>query len=206
MKAEERRESLLQAARSCFARKGFHPASMDDIAREAGVSPGLIYRYFASKVELVRALVQKAQDESRRNVAKALTRPDLLSGLEVLLAADLSAFDLSELAPLEAEIHAESFRDPEIRALLQGSVEAFREGMTALLSQAINRGELPPDPPAPDLADSLLAYSQGFSALRALEGRWDAFTHPETLNRFKMTFIRILGLSVDRRPAQKEDS
>src|ERR1700742_4696234 len=51
-----KRAEILAAARRCFARDGFHQTAMPDIAREAGVSVGAPYRYFASKEELILEL------------------------------------------------------------------------------------------------------------------------------------------------------
>ena len=48
----ERRAHILDAAGRCFAREGFHRATMQHIVREAGLSPGALYRYFASKEDL----------------------------------------------------------------------------------------------------------------------------------------------------------
>jgi AcrR family transcriptional regulator len=55
-----RRAEILAAARRCFARDGFHQTAMPDIAREAGVSVGAPYRYFASKEELILELAGEA--------------------------------------------------------------------------------------------------------------------------------------------------
>ena len=46
--AEERRTGILDAALAVFSRRGYHAASIDDIATEAGVSKALIYEHFAS--------------------------------------------------------------------------------------------------------------------------------------------------------------
>jgi len=55
---EDRREQIMDAALRVFARKGFDRASNKDIAREAGITPGLIYHYFASKDALLQATIQ----------------------------------------------------------------------------------------------------------------------------------------------------
>jgi len=44
-----RREHILDAAETCFARAGFHRTTMHDICKEASVSPGALYVYFDSK-------------------------------------------------------------------------------------------------------------------------------------------------------------
>ena len=45
----DRRARILDAAERCFVRSGFHRTTMQDVAAEAGMSPGNLYRYFASK-------------------------------------------------------------------------------------------------------------------------------------------------------------
>src|SRR3989442_1797035 len=54
--AEERREQILDAALRVFSEKGFAGASIRDIAREAGITEGLIYHYFESKDQLTEAV------------------------------------------------------------------------------------------------------------------------------------------------------
>jgi AcrR family transcriptional regulator len=55
----DRREDILQASLHLFAGKGFHGTSMRDIARQANITEGLIYHYFASKRDLFRAIIDE---------------------------------------------------------------------------------------------------------------------------------------------------
>jgi AcrR family transcriptional regulator len=55
----DRREDILQASLHLFAEKGFHGTSMRDIARQANITEGLIYHYFASKRDLFRAIIDE---------------------------------------------------------------------------------------------------------------------------------------------------
>ena len=55
----DRREDILRASLHLFAERGFHGTSMRDIAREAGITEGLIYHYFASKRDLFRAIIEE---------------------------------------------------------------------------------------------------------------------------------------------------
>ena len=57
--ADERREAVLEAARQEFARAGFHGASTDAIAREAGISQPYLFRLFGSKKDLYVASVRR---------------------------------------------------------------------------------------------------------------------------------------------------
>ncbi|HEY6541777.1 MAG TPA: TetR/AcrR family transcriptional regulator [Ktedonobacteraceae bacterium] len=55
---EDRREQIIDAAMRVFAQKGYSNATNKDIAREAGITPGLIYYYFESKEALLYALLE----------------------------------------------------------------------------------------------------------------------------------------------------
>jgi len=53
----ERRDQLLEVARSIFAERGFQSTTMDDIAKEAGFTKPILYQYFDSKTDLYREIV-----------------------------------------------------------------------------------------------------------------------------------------------------
>lgn len=59
---EQSRNAILEAALKLFAEKGFHGASVAQIAKEAGVSKGLIYNYFAKKEDLVMGMIQREME------------------------------------------------------------------------------------------------------------------------------------------------
>ena len=72
-KAEERaelqRHRILDAAQHCFIEHGFHAASMASIAETAGMSAGLIYRYFENKNAIILAIIERQLAEARENIA-----------------------------------------------------------------------------------------------------------------------------------------
>src|SRR3954471_22281949 len=61
--SSERRKLILDAAERSFSRSGFHRTTMQDVAAEAGMSPGNLYRYFQSKDALVRGLCERDRAE-----------------------------------------------------------------------------------------------------------------------------------------------
>src|SRR2546423_8863238 len=75
--SEFRREVLLGAARTVFSRKGFHNATIDDIAAEAGVAKGTVYLYFKSKQDIylgaLRDGIEMLIHEMRTEAADATT-------------------------------------------------------------------------------------------------------------------------------------
>lgn len=60
-KQQQKQEAILRAALTLFAERGFHGAAVPDVARLADVGTGTIYRYFASKEELVNAVFRRAK-------------------------------------------------------------------------------------------------------------------------------------------------
>ena len=63
---EERRRQILRAAMACFARRGFHLTTMNDISAEAQISVGLIYRYFDSKDAVITFMAERAHGRPAR--------------------------------------------------------------------------------------------------------------------------------------------
>ncbi len=91
---EFRKSELLTAARTVFSRNGFHDATIDDIAQEAGVAKGTVYLYFKSKqeiyVEALRDGVELLIEEMRAEAGRSGAAPDRL---RCLLTAKVAFFD-----------------------------------------------------------------------------------------------------------------
>lgn len=71
-----KRRQIIEGARRVFIEKGFDAASMNDITREAGVSKGTIYVYFANKEELFEALIEEERSTIFANLYEALKQQD----------------------------------------------------------------------------------------------------------------------------------
>jgi AcrR family transcriptional regulator len=133
--AEERRTGILDAALVVFSRSGYHPTSIDDIAREAGVSKALIYEHFASKQELYADLIARNARELTQRLAAALVGFELESSA-ARLAAGLDAF----FAFVEERRDAwrmlfRDAADPETAAVLDRMLEQVTAEVTVLISQ-----------------------------------------------------------------------
>jgi AcrR family transcriptional regulator len=114
---EQRRAQILAAARACVIRHGFHAASMAQIAAEADMSVGQIYRYFDNKEAIVHALVAGMVARQVDWIARTARQPDL----PLTLAARILAPDPLELADhvLHVEITAEASRNPAVATILR---------------------------------------------------------------------------------------
>src|SRR5262245_33189341 len=107
-----RRAQILSAARTCFANAGFKATTVDDIAAEAGVSVGLLYRIFGSKTAIVEAIILE-QVEAQIEAAFDLISNSPKSGIDrakALSGFDDASLDFKQLA-LTFEMAAEACRN-----------------------------------------------------------------------------------------------
>jgi AcrR family transcriptional regulator len=72
MRAPERRNQLLEVARKVFGRRGYHTVTMDDIAKESGITKPILYDHFPSKRDLYRALLKADLEDLGQRVSDAL--------------------------------------------------------------------------------------------------------------------------------------
>lgn len=86
----ERMAQILNVAGGIFAQRGFHSASMDDIARGAGVTKPLLYRYFGSKDALYLAAIEQVGQYLTHGVALLMTNPDPRERLEMMMLSFLT--------------------------------------------------------------------------------------------------------------------
>ncbi|WP_026425630.1 TetR/AcrR family transcriptional regulator [Actinokineospora inagensis] len=83
----ERREQILTAATRAFARTGFAATGLDHVAAEAGVTHVILYRHFASKTDLYRAVLDRACDHLATTVGPGDTQYDATAVPALLRAA-----------------------------------------------------------------------------------------------------------------------
>ena len=138
---EFRRASIIEAARTVFARHGFARGIMDEVAREAGIAKGTVYLYFNSKTEIYKAVLE--HDISRLQEI-TLARLDAAATLKEKLAA----FTLTRLE--NAESRKAFFRIMDsVQENLSMTRRQYREllrepvgRMTHAIEQAIELGEI----------------------------------------------------------------
>src|SRR5437870_12542779 len=109
----DRRTQILDAAMVCFAKRGFHQASMHDISAEAGMSVGLIYRYFENKEDVIRAMADRHKEEIHEMRKRARLAPALLGSLEMVFTADCSEAQPQMTSSIVLDLCAEAFDNPQ---------------------------------------------------------------------------------------------
>jgi AcrR family transcriptional regulator len=177
--ASERRAVLLDAALEVFAERGYHRASIDDIAQAAGVSKALIYDHFASKKDLHLSLLEAQADELFDRLARATATDE--PG-EVRLRAGVDAF----LAFVEerGEGWRALFRDaadPEAAAVLERLQAQATAAIAALIASEPGAGGRAHDRRVEMLAQLLSGTVQ------ALANWWHA--HPDAPREQLVTVI-----------------
>lgn len=111
---DARTADILAAARRAFAEKGFDGASMQDLARAAGMSVGNFYRYFPSKAAIVQALIALDIAEMSRDFQPIFTSDDPIATMRAQVRHKLVQHQCNHDGALWAEITATALRKPEI--------------------------------------------------------------------------------------------
>src|SRR5438128_12446296 len=119
----DRRTQILDAALVCFAKRGFHQASMHDISAEAGISVGLIYRYFQNKEAVISAMADRHKQEIHEILERARQAPGLLESLEVLYTADCGETEPQEVCAFVVHVFAEASRNTHVAELVRDVCE-----------------------------------------------------------------------------------
>ena len=112
----DRRSQILEAALVCFAKHGFHQASMHDISAEAGISVGLIYRYFENKEAVISAMADHHKKEISEMLERARQAPTLLESLEILFTAHCGENEPRVVSAFVVDLYAEASRNARCRS------------------------------------------------------------------------------------------
>jgi AcrR family transcriptional regulator len=132
---EDRTGEILFRIRATFAEKGFDGASMQDLARAAGMSVGNFYRYFPSKAAIIEAMVAFDMAEMERDFALILTSPDPMATLRAEIVKRLHE-DCDQDGRLWAEIAAAALRKPEIGAASQRMEELVAQNLIKVFAHS----------------------------------------------------------------------
>lgn len=189
---EQRRQQILQAAGVCFAEKGFHQTSMAEIAKAAGLSMGLLYRYFANKDALVLtfAEVSRAQSVTMFESLATSDRPrqELAAIVDALLGEVLDP----ALLRLQMEVMAEACRNAPLMAALRREDQLGRQALLESVEALRKRDLIKPQVPAPALVELLNALFEGLTVRLAMQPDLDR----ERLRKATLTSVlSLLGAS-----------
>ena len=187
--AQERRTQILDAAWRTFSRRGFHQATMQDICREADLSPGSVYRYFPGKDDLIVALVARDTAESVSVIETLHDHDDPFAALLELLDVSFKQLRDVRTCATNVEIESEAARNPRVGALVRRSDAELAAALAGLLLRL--GGERHSIDDADALARVLIAVFIGISAQKAISPELDVDSHARVLRQLlELVFFR----------------
>jgi AcrR family transcriptional regulator len=183
---ERNRGLVLAAARRVFLARGYHAATLDEIAEEAGFSRGVVQSRFGNKADLFLALLEERIDERAAENARLAGGLRGTQGLRVLRehAASRNRAELDwGLLLIEFRVHAA--RDTELNARYAAAHARTRRALAGVITALYQcAGQLPPLPPD-QMARMILAIEAGIRLEQATDPDGSADTAAfEWLRRF----------------------
>lgn len=174
---EARREELVEATWRVIARAGMVGATMREIAREAGVSTGILAHYFADKEDLLGYALRLSH---RRVYERIHARTQGLIGLSALRVIMLEALPLDQERLLEAQIEmhflSHAVGNESLRELQNREFERFWDALHHRVSEAQTLGEISTTVDADWITHQLIILVEGISLEAVL---YPARVHPD---------------------------
>lgn len=170
------RDRVLAAAVIVIARTGFDRATMAEIAAEAGMSVGNLYRYFTDKQALILAFAETERERTARLIARAASGGDIVSLFGEALGEMLAECTAERIA-VDLEIIAEAARPGPLNEKIMEGEAATHAALTSLIEEARTQGRLPPSGAEPATAATLMmALYDGVFSRRCFAREFDSET------------------------------
>ncbi len=151
--AQRNRARILEVAKQQFTRVGAN-ASLEDIARKAGVGPGTLYRHFPAREDLLVAVYRSEMEEL---AASERTLADTMSPVEALRAWLLLLVDALETKHIIAPVLSELVGDPQkVFKAFHGQIH---EALRTLVKRAVNSGDIRKDLDPIDLLRAIIGVA-----------------------------------------------
>ncbi len=190
--AEVTRQKILKSALTVFGAKGYASASLEEIAREAGVTRGAIYWHFDGKANLYNALAQEYSQRGAQIMQQAIQKGgSLLDILRRVFVNLLCAVE--DDANLRAMMEIHLFKTEMEPDLLPGRQERIAAGELLLeniataMRQGIEAGLLRPDVGPLDMARAFMAFQNGLIDLWLMDPK--AFSLSQAADHYADIFL-----------------
>ncbi|MCI4659528.1 TetR/AcrR family transcriptional regulator [Cryobacterium algoricola] len=161
---EERRAEVLEATWRVIATRGLDAATVRQIAKEAGVSSGVLAHYFADKDDILVQAHRLAYDRVFRRVEEKIGRS---TGIEALRATLYETLPMDENRRIEAVIDinyiGRALNDPRLKLVRQESAQVARGWWLGVLTSTAAGGHLAVDTNLELLVDQILVFIDGIS-------------------------------------------
>jgi len=161
---EARRAQILDAARCCFVRGGYHRTTMAEICKEAKLSPGAVYRYFEGKEAIFEGLAERRL-QAHTEAMQSLTGIDNLFESTARMASEMMILAEKYGAPspgvMDLELAGESVSNPRIAAVVLKMIQGVRNNLSQLVERLKESGKLDPAYDSQAVASVMMALFQG---------------------------------------------
>lgn len=168
-----RREHILDAAERCFSRSGFHATTMQDICREAAVSPGALYVYFSSKEALIAGLCERNRAEFQARFSALAGASDFMAAL-ALLGEHYFVEEPRHKQIMCVEMGIESTRNSQVGEIYRSVDRYVGDSFEQLFRRLKEQGRIAPDLDIPTLARVFAVIGDGMFWRRAVDPSFDA--------------------------------
>lgn len=195
---------ILDRIKGIFAQKGFDGASMQDLARAAGMSAGNFYRYFPSKNAIIGALVQRDLDRMAEDFARILAAPDPRAAVQQAVRHRLETVEEEEGA-LWAEIEAAAARRPEIARMHERMEEEIQRQITRIFARVAGIDLAEAERRHAAEAQLILLMVKGAAVQSCGAGRCTAAPPSPALHALVLRIVdQLLGEAAAARPQTQE--
>ena len=185
---EEARSRILDAASRVFAEKGYHEATMEDVAKQLGVSKGALYLYFSSKERLFEAMSRTAPRAFKEILNSTFnTQANPVESATRFFDAMMKRFGSNPR--LSLEILSEASRNPALRRVLRQNQEEYANGLASFLEGLRKMRLIDDNLELLPLAYSLIALWNGLETL-VVSGLSLADAKRAWLEGFKAIFLQ----------------
>src|SRR5262245_40497036 len=194
---EQTRDGLVAAARHVFVERGFHRASLDEIALEAGYTKGAVYSNFADKDALFLAVLDAHYERRVEEYTGIMLEGRDYDSAARELARFIAEADAREprWLPLLSEFIAHAARHDEVRRAYNATRQRFLDAIAGLIDATQDRYGVTYVVAPLDIARASSVLIRGFSAERQLEP--DAVP-PELFVELHTGFLRGLTVAAER--------
>lgn len=155
------RQTIIEAAHQLFTTRGFHGATVEAIAKQAGVAPQTIYFIFNNKARLISAVIDAAvmgpEEKTPQEQTwwkEMLDEPDPTAALQIFIRGAGPAF--ARASTISEVLAAAARTDDEVREIFDHHETMRREGFGQVLDALATKGSLRPDIPRERLLDIFL--------------------------------------------------
>jgi len=142
---KRRKTQIIRAAAKCFAKKGIHQTSMQEICDAANISAGALYRYFASKDAIILSMAESEKNANEQLITHLDNSADVVEGLCQALPSIIAILSNREYGRLAIEISAETSRNPAMAKLFQSNDAQLQTAMIKALKAGQKQGTVNKD-------------------------------------------------------------